>query len=45
MAVTGSSPCRHPATDADLDVRFFSPRKEMPFVGHATLAVHAVLAR
>ncbi len=36
-----------PATnrDADLDVRFFSPRKELPFVGHATLALHAVLAR
>lgn len=29
--------------DADLDVRFFSPRKELPFVGHATLALHAVL--
>ncbi len=35
-----------PATraDVDLDVRFFSPRKELPFVGHATLALHAVLA-
>lgn len=32
-------------TDADLDVRFFSPRKELPFVGHATLALHAVLER
>jgi PhzF family phenazine biosynthesis protein len=32
-------------SDADLDVRFFSPRKELPFVGHATLALHAVLAR
>jgi len=31
--------------DADLDVRFFSPRRELPFVGHATLALHAVLAR
>ena len=31
--------------DADLDVRFFSPHKELPFVGHATLALHAVLAR
>lgn len=31
--------------DADLDVRFFSPRKELPFVGHATLALHAVLSR
>jgi PhzF family phenazine biosynthesis protein len=29
----------------DLDVRFFSPRKELPFVGHATLALHAVLAQ
>jgi PhzF family phenazine biosynthesis protein len=29
---------------ADLDVRFFSPCKELPFVGHATLALHAVLA-
>jgi PhzF family phenazine biosynthesis protein len=32
-------------TDADLDVRFFSPRKELPFVGHATLALHAVLGQ
>ena len=32
-------------SDADLDVRFFSPRQELPFVGHATLALHAVLAR
>lgn len=31
--------------DADLDVRFFSPRKELPFVGHATVALHAVLSR
>jgi PhzF family phenazine biosynthesis protein len=32
------------ASDAeDLRVRFFTPRKEAPFVGHATLAVHAVL--
>lgn len=31
-------------TDAeDLQVRFFTPRKEAPFVGHATLAAHAVL--
>ena len=29
----------------DLRVLFFSPRKAMPFVGHATLAVHAVLSR
>jgi len=36
-----------PATTADHDlaVRFFTPRKEAPFVGHATLAVHAVLSR
>jgi PhzF family phenazine biosynthesis protein len=27
----------------DLHVRFFTPRKEAPFVGHATLAAHAVL--
>jgi PhzF family phenazine biosynthesis protein len=33
-----------PAGDGeDLQVRFFTPRKEAPFVGHATLAVHAVL--
>ena len=33
-----------PASEAeDLHVRFFTPRKEAPFVGHATLAVHAVL--
>ena len=31
--------------DHDLVVRFFTPRKEAPFVGHATLAAHAVLAR
>lgn len=35
-----------PASPAeDLRVRFFSPRTEMPFVGHATLATHAVLNR
>jgi len=35
-----------PASDGeDLQVRFFTPRKEAPFVGHATLAVHAVLQR
>jgi PhzF family phenazine biosynthesis protein len=33
------------AADHDIGVRFFTPRKEAPFVGHATLAVHAVLAR
>nr|PZN70047.1 MAG: hypothetical protein DIU62_01105 [Pseudomonadota bacterium] len=31
--------------DEDLHVRFFSPRKEMAFVGHATLAAHAVLQK
>jgi PhzF family phenazine biosynthesis protein len=31
------------ASDHDLRVRFFNARKEAPFVGHATLAVHAVL--
>ena len=33
------------AEDHDLRVRFFTPRVEAGFVGHATLAVHAVLAR
>jgi len=33
------------APDHDLSVRFFTPRKEAPFVGHATLAAHAVLSR
>jgi PhzF family phenazine biosynthesis protein len=34
-----------PATGADHDVRlrFFNTRKEAPFVGHATIAAHAVL--
>ncbi len=27
--------------DHDFTVRFFTPHKEMPFVGHATLAAHA----
>lgn len=31
--------------DHDLCVRFFTPRTEAAFVGHATLAVHAVLTR
>src|ERR1700720_222578 len=33
------------ATGADHDVRlrFFNARKELPFVGHATIAAHAVL--
>src|SRR4249920_1056173 len=29
----------------DLRMRFFTPRKEAAFVGHATLAAHAVLQR
>jgi PhzF family phenazine biosynthesis protein len=33
------------APDHDIQMRFFTPRKEAPFVGHATLAAHAVLAR
>src|SRR6185369_2556334 len=33
------------AADHDVCVRFFTPRREAPFVGHATLAVHAVLAQ
>jgi PhzF family phenazine biosynthesis protein len=33
------------APDHDWRVRFFTPRTEASFVGHATLAVHAVLAR
>jgi PhzF family phenazine biosynthesis protein len=32
------------AEDHDLRVRFFTPRREAAFVGHATLAVHAVRA-
>jgi PhzF family phenazine biosynthesis protein len=31
------------APDHDLKVRFFNSRKEAPFVGHATIAAHAVL--
>jgi len=31
------------APDHDLRLRFFNARKEAPFVGHATLAAHAVL--
>src|SRR5579863_3094551 len=30
--------------DHDVRVRFFTPRTEASFVGHATLAAHAVLA-
>ena len=32
------------AADHDLRVRFFTPRAEASFIGHATLAAHAVLA-
>jgi PhzF family phenazine biosynthesis protein len=35
---------RPDAPDHDLRVRFFTPRREATFVGHATLAAHAVLA-
>jgi len=35
---------RPDAPDHDLRVRFFTPRNEAAFVGHATLAAHAVLA-
>ncbi len=35
---------RPDAPDHDLRVRFFTPRHEAAFVGHATLAAHAVLA-
>ncbi len=31
------------AADHDLNLRFFNARKEAPFVGHATVAAHAVL--
>jgi PhzF family phenazine biosynthesis protein len=31
-------------SDHDVRARFFTPRREAPFVGHATLAAHAVLA-
>jgi PhzF family phenazine biosynthesis protein len=31
------------APDHDVRVRFFNSRKEAPFVGHATVAVHSVL--
>jgi PhzF family phenazine biosynthesis protein len=33
------------AEDHDLRVRFFTPRAEAGFVGHATVAAHAVLAQ
>src|ERR1700689_3447849 len=32
------------AADHDLRMPFFTPRREAAFVGHATLAAHAVLA-
>ena len=35
---------RPDAGDHDLRVRFFTPRREAAFVGHATIAVHAVRA-
>jgi PhzF family phenazine biosynthesis protein len=35
---------RPDAHDHDLRLRFFTPRREAAFVGHATLATHAVLA-
>jgi PhzF family phenazine biosynthesis protein len=35
---------RADAADHDLRVRFFTPRAEAGFVGHATVAAHAVLA-
>ena len=31
------------ASDHDIRLRFFNTRKEAPFVGHATIAAHAVL--
>ena len=31
------------APDHDVRLRFFNSRKEAPFVGHATIAAHAVL--
>jgi PhzF family phenazine biosynthesis protein len=36
---------RPDGTDHDLRVRFFTPRTEAPFVGHATVAAHYVLSR
>lgn len=33
------------APDHDLRLRFFNSRKEAPFVGHATIAAHAVLLK
>ena len=35
--------CAATAPDHDVRMRFFNARKEAPFVGHATVAAHAVL--
>jgi PhzF family phenazine biosynthesis protein len=35
--------CAATAPDHDVRLRFFNARKEAPFVGHATIAAHAVL--
>lgn len=35
--------CQPTGADHDIAVRFFTPRNEANFVGHATLAAHAVL--
>jgi len=35
--------CAATAPDHDVRLRFFNSRKEAPFVGHATIAAHAVL--
>jgi PhzF family phenazine biosynthesis protein len=35
--------CAASAPDHDVRLRFFNARKEAPFVGHATVAAHAVL--
>jgi PhzF family phenazine biosynthesis protein len=35
--------CAAAGTDHDVRLRFFNARKEAPFVGHATIAAHAVL--
>ena len=32
------------APDHDLEIRFFSPRREVTFIGHAALAAHYVRA-
>ena len=32
------------AADHDLEIRFFSPRREVSFIGHATIAAHYVRA-